>query len=208
MGTRLYAGLEWVMRLVYVQFLWMVFSVFGLGIFGFFPATVSMFTVMRKWIRGESEAGILDTFKKTWMREWKKANIIGWVFTGIGFVLFFYLKAAIGMSGITGIIFYLLMAMALVIYTLSFLFVFPVYVHFHAGAREAMKLALLLALSFPFHSISMLAAAAGFYFLTLFLPSLLPFISFSLLGFALMGIADLAFAKAGEKEEQRMQTEA
>ncbi|WP_338781240.1 YesL family protein [Metabacillus sp. FJAT-52054] len=196
MTTALYRGMEWTMRFAYVQLLWLVFTIAGLGIFGVFPATVCMYTVMRKWLRGESEAPILETFKKTWRSEWKKANLIGLFFLLAGFVLYFYLRFAISLEGIAGMALYLLLAMALFIYGITFLFVFPAYVHFQSGVRRAVKLALIFALSYPFHSVSMLAAVAGFYFLAVVLPAMMPFISFSLLGFSIMFTANLAFLRA------------
>ena len=39
---------EWVIRLVYLNILWIGVSLLGLGILGIFPATSALFPVLRK----------------------------------------------------------------------------------------------------------------------------------------------------------------
>jgi hypothetical protein len=54
-----------ILRLVYINFLWILFSLLGLLIAGFFPSTVAMFTVVRIWVLGETDAAIFNMFWKT-----------------------------------------------------------------------------------------------------------------------------------------------
>ncbi|WP_162356840.1 YesL family protein [Metabacillus mangrovi] len=197
MATGLYRTMEWIMKLVYVQVLWLGFTLAGLGGAGIFPATVSMYTVLRKWLQGESDVPILAVFKKTWRKDWLIANQIGWSFLAAGFVLYFYLRAAMTLGGTIGMVLYFLAAISIFIFILAFLFVFPVYVHFQAGFVKAVRLAFLFALSHPFHSLSMIAAVCLFYLLAGMLPVLMLFLGSSLFSLSIMTIAKLAFIKAG-----------
>lgn len=51
-GT-LYRYMDWGMRLAYINILWLGGIILGLGVVGFFPATVAMLSVIRKWSYGE-----------------------------------------------------------------------------------------------------------------------------------------------------------
>ncbi len=53
---------EWIMRFAYVNILWGLFTLAGLVLFGFMPATVAMFTVIRKWLMGETDIPVFKTF--------------------------------------------------------------------------------------------------------------------------------------------------
>ncbi|WP_396954475.1 DUF624 domain-containing protein, partial [Niallia sp.] len=50
--SRVYHWSNAIAKLMYVNALWMGCTFLGLGIFGFFPATAAMFSVVRKWIMG------------------------------------------------------------------------------------------------------------------------------------------------------------
>lgn len=50
------------MKLAYVNLLWLLFTVAGLAVFGFMPATVSLFTIVRKWQMKQAEVTVWNTF--------------------------------------------------------------------------------------------------------------------------------------------------
>ncbi|MFA9556724.1 DUF624 domain-containing protein [Evansella sp. AB-rgal1] len=45
----LYRVSEWLIRLAYINILWMLFTIVGLIILGIAPATATVFTIIRKW---------------------------------------------------------------------------------------------------------------------------------------------------------------
>ena len=53
---------EWVLKFFYANLLWFVFTMLGLGVFGFMPATTALFSVTRKWIMGKTDIPIFKTF--------------------------------------------------------------------------------------------------------------------------------------------------
>ncbi len=65
----------WIMRMAYVNLLWVAFSLLGLGIFGFFPATAAMFVVIRKWLSSEQDIPVFKTFWNAFKTEFIKINI-------------------------------------------------------------------------------------------------------------------------------------
>lgn len=70
----LYRTSEWIMRLVYLNLLWIAFSLLGIVLFGFFPATAAMFSVVRKWIMGETDVRVFKEFWQTYRKEFWKSN--------------------------------------------------------------------------------------------------------------------------------------
>ncbi|WP_421102885.1 DUF624 domain-containing protein [Sporosarcina psychrophila] len=53
-----YNVFEWITRLAYIYLLWILFSLAGGMISGFFPATIAMFAISREWLKGISEIPI------------------------------------------------------------------------------------------------------------------------------------------------------
>ncbi len=55
---------EKIMYACYINFLWILFTILGLGILGFMPATVAMYAVFRKFLMGESDVKFLSCLYK------------------------------------------------------------------------------------------------------------------------------------------------
>lgn len=68
---------EWIMRFAYVNILWIAFTLIGLVFLGFFPATASLFAVVRKWIQGNNEVPIFSFFWTNYKSSFLKSNILG-----------------------------------------------------------------------------------------------------------------------------------
>lgn len=73
----IYTVMEWISRFVYLQFLWAMFTVVGLIGFGFFPATLTMFAVTRKWIRGQTDIPLFPVFKQLYKKDFLKFTYRG-----------------------------------------------------------------------------------------------------------------------------------
>src|SRR5690625_1946818 len=95
-----YTLANWIMRLAYVNILWIAFSLVGIIILGFFPATIGMFTVIRKWIQGDGDIPIFTTFWATYKKEFLKSNLLGLFLSLIGYIL--YIDFIFLRQGVTG----------------------------------------------------------------------------------------------------------
>ena len=63
---------EWVIRLVYLNFLWIGFSLLGLGILGIFPATSALVSVLRKYFIKNERVKISSEFYRYYKKDfWK-----------------------------------------------------------------------------------------------------------------------------------------
>ncbi|WP_146816533.1 YesL family protein [Alkalibacillus haloalkaliphilus] len=195
MSRALYSALEWVTRFAYIQLLWITFTIFGAVILGLFPATIAMFSVIRQWLKGQTDLPILNTFLKYYKEEFWKSNRIGFFIYCIAFIFLFnifFLYTNIGeiltwtsVPLIAGVFIFLL-----------FLFyLFPTYVHFHIKGFQVLKYSFFTMLISPLQSFLIVVSLASFYFLTYLLPALFFIFGASFYAFITVHFAIQAFNK-------------
>ncbi|UOE94951.1 YesL family protein [Alkalihalobacillus sp. LMS39] len=138
---------EWLMKLAFLNTLWVVFSVLGLGIFGWAPATAAVFAVLRKRLTSNDEFKMLPFFWSVYKKEFFKANLIG-VFLVFGSWSFYfslstllYLPQAAMIT--VGTVFFI----ALILYLIVSLFIFPVFTHYDTNLRTCFRYALMIGLA-------------------------------------------------------------
>ena len=204
---RLYIVCDWIMKLAYLNFLWIIFTVGGLIVFGMIPATVSLFAIVRKWlITKETDLPIFHTFYQNYKNEFLKSNKLGLVLVLMGLFLYYDFKL-IMLSG--GMLQYTLTIPLLLIslfYCITLLYIFPVYVHFDQKVFQYVKNSFYIGLINIDITILiiLLIFLIGFFFSSI--PGLLPFFCLSLPVFAIMCGAALSFQRI-EKKQQKISTQ-
>jgi uncharacterized membrane protein YesL len=172
---KLFTVCEWITKLAYLNFLWMVYIAAGLFIFGFMPASAALFAVIRKGFRKETDIPLWRTFHNAYKQEFIKSNIAGIFLFKIGIILFldyWFLQYAMGVM--QGIMAGLLLLLS-VFYMTVLVFFFPVYVHYDLKLRDYFKYALLLGIS-HFHVTALIFILTALtVFLLLYMPGLIPF---------------------------------
>src|SRR5699024_459418 len=129
----------WVVRLVYVNILWLFFTVVGLGVLGLMPATAGMFAVVRKWLRGEDDIPIFKTFKDSFRAEFLKANILGYILLIVGYFLYLDIQFMRIQEGLFYQFFTYLIILVFFLYLITLLYVFPTFVHFELRMQQYIK---------------------------------------------------------------------
>lgn len=204
MSGWLYRISEVISRMAYVNILWILFTILGLGLFGFMPATVALFAVIRKWIMGEKEIPIFSTFWNNYRKEFIKSNLLGAILLIIGYILYIDLTF-VPTGG-----FFTALRIGLLVITLFFviilLYIFPLYAHFEWKIRLYLKNSLLLGLSHPHYTLMMIVGIVALYYICLKFPGIIPFFSISILAYILMWPAYLVIKKiedlqASDEEE-------
>ncbi|QKE74484.1 YesL family protein [Arthrobacter citreus] len=174
---KLFTICEWIMKLAYVNLLWFLFSIAGLIIFGFFPATVALFTIVRKWILKEADLPIWRTFLAVFLKEFKNANKLGLVFIFSGIFLAFDVFYIRTVEGLFQFILIVPLLIITAVYLMILLYIFPIYVHYDFKLKEYIKNAFFLSI-FHFHiTLLMLVSLVAILFLLLYEPGLTPFFS-------------------------------
>ncbi|MFN7249337.1 MAG: YesL family protein [Anaerobacillus sp.] len=200
-----YQASEWVVRLAYVNVLWIGFTMLGLVVVGIFPATVAMFTITRKWIKGEVDLPIFNEFWQVYRREFLRSNSIGLIVTLIGAILYFDLYFFYHLDGMfSQVLFYVFVALAFNFAVMLF-YIFPVYVHYDLKLFQSLKYALVIGMSNPFHTFSMILCVIFIYFAIEVAPAAFLFLSVAPLSMMFMVIAHRIFVKLEQKQAENVE---
>jgi uncharacterized membrane protein YesL len=175
-----------IMQFAYLQLLWICYTVLGLGIFGIFPATAAMFSVVRKWIMGESDIPVYQTFWKTYKTEFLKVNILGMILTAIGWILYIdYHYFTFGESVVSSVIKIVTLIVTYFFITTCIYF-FPVYVHYHYPLMDYIKFSFLYSLASPLKSAGIFIISSVIYYLFMKVPVVFIFFSGSAISYIWM----------------------
>lgn len=199
LANRAFAATEWIAKFAYINLLWIGFSLAGLIVLGFFPATIAMFTIIRKWLKGETEIPIFRTFWTTWKSELFRSNGLGLLVAAVvGLIVFnlvFVERSGTGFTSVIQIPIYLFMFAAI----MTILYLFPVYVHFELKWFQMVKNSFLMMLISPIENIVMIAGIVAVLFVVKFIPALGFFFGGSLIAAIIMSAAYLVFGKMDKK---------
>jgi uncharacterized membrane protein YesL len=186
---------QWITRLAYINLLWLLFMILGLFILGAAPATVAMFTLIRKWIMGESDLPVFTTYWETYKKEFWKANSLGFILAGISIILYLDWRL---ISSLQGSLYPILMGCLIgvvFLFLVIMLFIFPVYVQYEYKTLQYIKTAFLLGISYPLYTMVMISAAICVSAISIFFNGVGILFLGSGLSLALMYISNLLFVK-------------
>lgn len=182
----IYRITELVMQFAYLQLLWIVFTVLGLGIFGIFPSTAAMFSVVRKWVMGVEDAPVFKTFWQTYKTEFVKVNGLGLIFVAIGWLLyvdyhFFTIGDSIGSS-----ILKIVTILIAYFFITTAIYFFPIFVHFQYRFFDYIKFSFLFSLTSPLKTAGLFIITFIIYFILMKVPALFLFFSGSIISYIWM----------------------
>lgn len=203
-SSKLYTFLNLIYRLAIINLLWLCFTVIGLILFGFFPATVAMFTVIRKEVLKE-DMPIFQTFWSTYKQEFLKSNLLGLILVVIGYILYIDIVFLKYISGAIQILYIPVLIMCIV-YILMLLYIFPVYVHYHVTIAQVIKNAFLMMVLYPIITFLMIIFGLVVSYIMFKIPSSIIFFSGSIISYIIMWCANIAFQKNTEKLEKKAES--
>ncbi|WP_160718867.1 YesL family protein [Bacillus sp. USDA818B3_A] len=190
------------LNLAYLNFLWIIFSLLGLVVFGFFPATSAMFGVIRKWFLEDWDLPIFKTFWNLYKKEFIKSNILGYILFLAGFILYLDIKLVQQMSNIYMTMVHYFLLMLTFVYVLTIFYVWPVFVHFELSVLQVIKTAFSFMVISPYSTIMMAAGGVIFYFTVQQFPGLLLIFGGSVSTLLIMWSTHIAFRRRDQKIRQ------
>ncbi|SER91142.1 Uncharacterized membrane protein YesL [Gracilibacillus ureilyticus] len=202
MRNSLFAATEWITRFAYINILWIGFSLLGLIVFGFFPATVAMFTLIRQWIMGNVDQPVFSTFWTEYKKEFIKSNLIGLVIVVISFLFYVNYQYIMFFQGGFHDLIKIPLYVFMIAVSLTVLYVFPTFVHYNIRFTETWKNAFFVMLLHPLHNISMVAAIFVLLYVMQLIPGTIFFFSGSLITFIIMGTCYHTFQKIEAKQQK------
>ncbi|UQX55928.1 DUF624 domain-containing protein [Cytobacillus pseudoceanisediminis] len=170
------------------------------------PATVSLFTIVRKWQMKQTEVPVWDTFLSIYKKEFTKSNLLGFILVICAGFILLDLHFVNGLEGVLQLLFFVPMLIISALYFITLMYIFPVYVHFDLTVTEYIKNSCLLGI-LNLHLTLIIAASAGsIIFLLLYSPAFIPFFSAVSITWILMYGGMYSFRKI-EARQKRQQPE-
>ncbi|SDK02469.1 YesL family protein [Sediminibacillus albus] len=192
----IYNILEWITRFAYINLLWILFTLAGGVVFGFFPATLAMFAVVRKWLTGKGDLPVFPSFWMYYRKDFLKGNLLGLFLTVTGILVFLDIRY-IQVTDFEWIFAPLFAFMFL--FLLFTFYIFPVFVHYDLRIGQMIKNAFLIMLVNPVNTFFMLVCLVCVYFVMRFFPALYFIFGGSVYAFITMWLSLNAFHKVAAK---------
>ncbi|MDG5473682.1 YesL family protein [Jeotgalibacillus sp. ET6] len=195
--------LTWIMRFVLVNLLWLFYTVMGGIAGGIFPATLSVLKIFRKWILGDLEIPIRKTFKDEFRKDFGKANMVGWILTFAGLILYGNYLAIKSLGEINTIFlaaFYLLITFYINLVVWSF----PQLAHYNGDIKQFFKNAIIMGFGKFHYTIAISFYIFAVLYISLKFPGLLPFFTVSLTVFGWTWMSVHLFQKNDTKMQQQL----
>lgn len=184
--NHLFLGL---LKLVYLNFLWLLLSIAGLGIFSLGPATYALVSVLRKGFRSTEVFPITKTFWFFFKENYKEALLVSWIYGIIGIILI------VDFYHVSNWYIRIILSVVMFAYWLSLIYIFPIMAHYNwQGIFFKMKMAFLFGFSHLHYSFVLIVAIVSSYWVAMhFFPGILTFIGGSFLMFMITWGANQLF---------------
>jgi uncharacterized membrane protein YesL len=200
-SNAVYTFCDWVARLAYINLLWILFTLSGFILFGFFPATIAMLATLRQFIR-KNDPPVFQTFLHYYKKEFFNSNKLGLVIAAIGFVLLVNIRFLQSTSqDLSSFLFYSSIIMC-GMYFLIICYTLASYVEVDQPLGTHLKNALLITISNPIPSLFLIFGFAAVYFAITYISGLGFFFSISILGLVILSSANLAYKNILRKQEK------
>lgn len=200
-SNAIYTFCDWVAKLAYINLLWILFTLSGFVVFGFFPATIAMLATLRQFIR-KNHSPVFQTFWQYYKKEFFKSNKLGLIIAIIGLILYMNITFLQSTSNdISSFLFYTSIIMSC-IYFLVICYTLASYVEFDQPLGTHLKNAILITISNPVPSLFLIFGFAAVYYAVTYLSGVGFFFSVSILGLVILSSANLAYKKVLSKQEK------
>ncbi|WP_374934358.1 YesL family protein [Neobacillus driksii] len=182
----------WIYRFAYLNLLFLVSC---LPIITIFPATVSLFGVVRQWIK-KNDPPVFTTYKLLFVENFKQSMIIGPAITGLFLLIFadFYLISRMQI-GMKDILFITLVIISFFLF-ISVLYISPLMVNGYYSSKQLVKSSFQFAIYKPLLTITNALALIGFVIIALRFSFFLVFFFFSISAFITYWFSEKKFIHA------------
>lgn len=192
LSSTLYAIFEWISRLALLQILWIFSTLLGGIFFGFFPATLAVFAIVRRWIKGDTEIPILKSFWNFYKVEFFKANKLGIV---ISIITIIFISDYQFLQQTEMAWFHYPIFASFIIFCLFLLYIFPAFVHYQLGTFKLIKNAFLIMLINPIITFYMIICITSLIIFYWYIPAIFFIFGISGYAFITMWLSNHAFQK-------------
>ncbi|WP_346208086.1 DUF624 domain-containing protein [Caldifermentibacillus hisashii] len=180
-----------ILNLVYLNFLWILFTLLGLVIFGIGPSTYAIVSICRQWVKGNDDLSVLPSFWKYYKESFKESVIISWIYLLVGYIL------TIDLLYVSNWYLRVLFLLIAFVYLLSLIFIYPTMAHYNwKGIFLKIKMAFLFGFSQLQYSLVLILVIITSYLVAVrIFPGILAFFGISFLFFIITWTANQIFTR-------------
>ena len=172
MDTLIYLS-EVVTRIFFLNLMWFMGVLLGLGVFGLFPATIAVHSILRKKPEFAFTMDVFHDFWRIYRQEFVKSNVLGIIFFMIflffGFNIMVLRNSNEFISKVVLVGTYVLF----IIYGIGIITFFPVYVRYNFKLLAYIKNAITIAMVQPLLTLKVLCLDIVVIFISLLYPAFL-----------------------------------
>lgn len=171
---KLYAACEWISETALLTLCWLLFTILGLGIFGFMPATGALFAVSRKKILKEP-VPVFQTFFAAYKKDFLSMNLWGLALGGTASFMLLNFNILYAHAAEFPMAMAVPFLIGLLLFGCFLVNFFPVFCHFQLKPAAYLKHTVMVSLLQPMKSLLMLGWVLAVGLLSLIFPFLIPF---------------------------------
>lgn len=164
---------DWLSKVMYLHLLWVLFTLLGLVIFGIFPATAALCSVIHRWYDKDFDTPIFKHFYAVYKTHFLKSNGLGIILISAG--VFLYVDIKISKQLIQSSYLHVLILIITFLYFITVIYFFSVFIRYELKLFNYFKQSFLIAISSPFETLAIIISLFLLYYLFLYLPILLFF---------------------------------
>ncbi|MCK0473590.1 YesL family protein [Halalkalibacter sp. APA_J-10(15)] len=203
--TYFYRFGDYFMVLLYVNLLWICFTLLGGIIFGWAPSTTAMFAVLRKRIMEKNEP-IFSEFWKVYRQEFLRTNGLGFIALVVAYILAVNIQYfAVETAWLFVAVRYMIIAI-MIITAIMLLYVFPLLVHYETTLYNHIKNSLFLTIYQPIRTVVTVGLCLLVVQILAIFPVFIPFFGVSLFAFVVMWTTYYTFRHV-ERRQKEIQAE-
>ncbi len=152
----------YVLKLVYLNLLWFLFTLLGLGIFGIFPATVALCKIQQQWLTQKNESSpIFILYWQEYKQNFLRVNMLAITLIVIGFIIYFDLRFFVQKGGMLNQIISLGIYILSVWYLIVLMYILPTYTTYHLKLHKYIQYAFIIGMLNPLKTLGLAVAAGG-----------------------------------------------
>lgn len=193
---------NWIAKLAYINVLWILFSLMGLVVCGVGPATISVFTVIRRMLRDGDGFSIWRLFLQTYREEFWSANKLMLVIVPV--FIFIYFDFIIIQSLPYSVIIDYFVFPALIVFTLLVViitsYLLSVSVHYKLTLRVNIKHACLIAGLYPLTAVLIISGLFIFTIIVFIVPAIIPLYMISVPALIIQACTMRSFRKLSARQ--------
>lgn len=200
---KLYSTVELITLLAVLQLMWIGLTLLGLVLFGITPASVAMFTTLRKRLQGEEGLKqLVKIYWQTYKAEFIPSNKIGITIIAIGYFLTINFQIISTFQGMMGIISLTLFITISILFGVMVLNIFQIYAHYELPYFRYFAISILFSIAYPLQMIGSIVGLTILYLIFNWMPGLLPFFGVSVTALFLTWMSSHIFKKKADAEIQ------